>query len=69
MAEKIWNVQIHGASNGSITRLGLGHAWVWTRSDGSTDVFDCGMEISHVLDAVANRIGVGRRDVTATNGG
>jgi len=52
-----WNVQVDGIPDGTVDRLGLGHAWIWTRASGKTEVFDCGLTISHVLEYMAKRIG------------
>lgn len=63
MANEIYNVTVKGEADGQVTRLGLGHAWVWTRANGSEEVFDCGLSISHVLEYAPKRIGAGYHDV------
>lgn len=60
-----YDVEIHGKPDGRVSRLGLGHAWEWTRANGSHVIFDCGLPISHVLDYMAVRLGIEHRAVTA----
>ena len=58
-----YNVTINGEPDGRISRLGLGHAWVWTRKGGQRGIFDSGCAPSHVLDGIAARVGVEPRAV------
>lgn len=59
----IYEVEFNGLPDGSVERLGLGHAWVWTRANGNREIFDCGLSISLVLEYMPKRIGCNPRDI------
>lgn len=62
-----WEVQVKGVADGHVSRLSMGHAWNWKRSSGASEVFDCGMTISHVLGYMAVRVGCSPRDIDLTH--
>jgi hypothetical protein len=66
MRGNAWKASVAGKPDGTVKRLGPGHAWVWTRDDGSTETFDCGLSISHVLEYMARRLKVPARAVDLT---
>jgi hypothetical protein len=66
MSGENFNVKIDGKPDGHMSRLAPGYAWEWQRATGECHVFDCGLAAAHVLDAIAVRLGIESRAVTAS---